>query len=49
MQNYKIAVLGLGFVGLNLAQALSKHFSVLGFDINPKRISDLEHNIDTNL
>lgn len=48
MINKKIAVIGLGYVGLPLACALSKHFKVCGFDINKKRINDLENNIDTN-
>ena len=30
----KIAVVGLGYVGLPLALALSNHFEVIGFDIN---------------
>ena len=30
--NLKIAVIGLGYVGLPLANALSKNFSVFGFD-----------------
>ncbi len=42
----KIAVVGLGYVGLPLAVALSKHFEVLGFDVNPKRIEELKRGID---
>jgi UDP-N-acetyl-D-galactosamine dehydrogenase len=37
----KVAVVGLGYVGLPLAVALAKHFSVVGFDINEKRIAEL--------
>jgi UDP-N-acetyl-D-glucosamine/UDP-N-acetyl-D-galactosamine dehydrogenase len=37
----KIAVVGLGYVGLPLAVALAKHFTVVGFDINKKRIDEL--------
>ncbi len=37
----KICVLGLGYVGLPLAVALSKKYSVTGFDINDRRISEL--------
>lgn len=48
MKNRKIAVIGLGYVGLPLACALSKHFEVYGFDTNKKRIKDLENNIDSN-
>ena len=36
--NLKIAVIGLGYVGLPLANALSKNFSVFGFDENIKRV-----------
>jgi UDP-N-acetyl-D-galactosamine dehydrogenase len=42
----RIAVLGLGYVGLPLALELSKHFSTIGFDINTKRIADLREGID---
>ena len=31
-----VAVVGLGYVGLPLAVALSRHFSVIGFDISPR-------------
>jgi UDP-N-acetyl-D-galactosamine dehydrogenase len=37
----KIAVVGLGYVGLPLAVALSRHFSVIGFDIAQKRVAEL--------
>lgn len=36
-----IAVVGLGYVGLPLAVALSRHFDVIGFDINAARIGAL--------
>ena len=48
MKNRKITEIGLGYVGLTLACALSKHFEVYGFDTNKKRIKDLENNIDSN-
>jgi UDP-N-acetyl-D-glucosamine/UDP-N-acetyl-D-galactosamine dehydrogenase len=37
----RIAVLGLGYVGLPLAQAFHKHFVTLGFDINEERIGTI--------
>ena len=37
----KIAVIGLGYVGLPLAVAFAKSFPVVGFDTNLKRVSDL--------
>ncbi len=39
---YKIAVIGLGYVGLPLAIELGKKYDVLGFDIDQHRISELE-------
>jgi UDP-N-acetyl-D-galactosamine dehydrogenase len=38
----KIAVVGLGYVGLPLAVALAEKFSVIGFDIDGNRIKDLQ-------
>ena len=43
----KIAVVGLGYVGLPLAIALSKKFDVLGFDISTQRIAELNLGLDT--
>ena len=34
----KIAIIGLGYVGLPLALAFSKKFEVIGFDLDKKRI-----------
>lgn len=42
----KIAVLGLGYVGLPLALAMAKHFSVIGFDINPDRVQMMRDGVD---
>lgn len=42
----KIAVIGLGYVGLPLAVALAEKFSVVGFDIDQTRIKDLQGNHD---
>ena len=44
----KIAVVGLGYVGLPLALEFSKYYDVIGFDINKKRISDLQNGEDKN-
>ncbi len=43
MREYKIAVIGLGYVGLPLAIEYGKKYKVLGFDINAERIQDLLH------
>ncbi len=37
-----IAVVGLGYVGLPLAALFARKFKVIGFDINPRRVADLE-------
>lgn len=41
-----IAVIGMGYVGLPLAAALAEHFQVIGFDIDPGRVSGLAEGID---
>ena len=46
MQDRSIAVLGLGYVGLPLALALSAHHKTLGFDISPQRIGELREGLD---
>ena len=47
-KNYKIAVVGLGYVGLPLALAFSKYYSVIGFDVDSNRVNSLKKSIDTN-
>ena len=42
----KIAVVGLGYVGLPIALELAKKFSVIGFDISPSRIELMKNKID---
>ena len=44
---YTIAVIGLGYVGLPLAIAFSKKYKVIGFDINQRRINELNNGNDT--
>ena len=44
----KIAVVGLGYVGLPLAVEFGKVVLTLGFDLNQQRISDLKNNLDSN-
>ncbi len=41
-----ISVTGLGYVGLPLALEFSKHFKVIGFDINKERIALMQQGID---
>jgi UDP-N-acetyl-D-galactosamine dehydrogenase len=38
---FKIAVIGLGYVGLPLALAFAKKYAVVGYDINAQRVADL--------
>lgn len=45
----KIAIIGLGYVGLPLAVEFGKKFKVAGFDTNKTRIKNLENGIDTTL
>ena len=45
----KIAVIGLGYVGLPLAVEFGKKYPVLGFDINEDRIAELEKGYDRTL
>jgi UDP-N-acetyl-D-mannosaminuronate dehydrogenase len=33
-----VCVVGLGYVGLSLAETISKHFRVIGFDVNENRL-----------
>ncbi|MGE3972391.1 MAG: nucleotide sugar dehydrogenase [Porticoccaceae bacterium] len=44
----RIAVVGLGYVGLPLAVALAKHYPVAGFDIDPLRIAQLQAGVDAS-
>jgi len=47
-QTPKVAIVGLGYVGLPLALAFSEHFACVGFDINPARIDALRAGRDNN-
>ena len=49
IEELKIAIIGLGYVGLPLALAFEKKRSVIGFDIERKRIEELVSGIDKNL
>ncbi|RIK92557.1 MAG: nucleotide sugar dehydrogenase [Proteobacteria bacterium] len=42
----KVAVIGLGYVGLPLAVALAKHFDTTGFDISARRVDELKKGHD---
>ena len=42
----KLAVIGLGYVGLPIALEFAKQISVIGFDINPKRVEMMRNGVD---
>jgi len=46
VENYSIAIIGLGYVGLPLAMAFGEKYPVIGFDINAERIQQLKAGID---
>ena len=47
MKNSAIGIIGLGYVGLPLAAAFASKYEVVGFDINTKRIGELNSGLDT--
>ncbi|MFV9483985.1 nucleotide sugar dehydrogenase [Christiangramia sp. ASW11-125] len=49
MNKIKIAVIGLGYVGLPLARLFATRYSVVGFDINRSRIAELRSGVDSTL
>jgi len=48
-KNVKIAVIGLGYVGLPLARLFATKYEVVGFDINESRVNSLKTGIDSTL
>ena len=44
----KIAIIGLGYVGLPLAVGFSRKFKVIGYDYNAARVQLLKKGIDSN-
>jgi len=49
LNNLKLAIIGLGYVGLSLAVEFAKKRNVIGFDIKKKRIRELKNGKDSNL
>ncbi len=49
MNDIKIAVIGLGYVGLPLARLFATKYPVIGFDINERRINELKSGTDSTL
>ena len=48
MNKMKISIVGLGYVGLPLALSLGKHYKIIGYDLNKKRIDQLKEHNDVN-
>jgi len=44
----RIAVIGLGYVGLPLAHAFANLYDTIGFDINERRVIELKRGFDSN-
>ena len=42
----KLALVGLGYVGMPIAVEFAKHIKVIGFDINEKRVNEYANGID---
>lgn len=49
LENVKLGIIGLGYVGLPLAVEFGKKFPTLGFDINSKRVDELKQGHDFTL
>jgi UDP-N-acetyl-D-galactosamine dehydrogenase len=49
MKDIKIAIIGLGYVGLPLARLFATKYNVVGFDINQKRVNELQSGLDVTL
>lgn len=49
MKEHKIAIIGLGYVGLPLARLFATRYPVVGFDINENRIAELHRGEDSTL
>lgn len=49
LENARIAIIGLGYVGLPLAVEFSKKYPVVGFDINQARVDELKGGADSTL
>ena len=49
MKHKTVCIVGLGYVGLPLAKAFSKHLKTIGFDIDEDKIGDLNNNNNDNI
>jgi UDP-N-acetyl-D-galactosamine dehydrogenase len=49
LSDIRLAIIGLGYVGLPLAVEFGKQRAVVGFDINAKRVDELQRGVDSTL
>lgn len=49
MNKYKIAIIGLGYVGLPLARLFSTKYKTIGYDISQERVTSIMNGIDSTL
>ena len=49
MKKDKIAIIGLGYVGLPLARLFATKYSVIGFDVKTNRIAEIMSGVDSTL
>jgi len=49
MESIHIGIIGLGYVGLPLAVEFGKIYPTIGFDINPRRVTELQQGVDHTL
>jgi UDP-N-acetyl-D-glucosamine/UDP-N-acetyl-D-galactosamine dehydrogenase len=49
LQQTKLAIIGMGYVGLPLAVEFARHYDTVGFDIDPRRIAELRAGRDSTL
>ena len=46
IEKIRIGIIGLGYVGLPLGVHMARHFQVLGYDVDTRRIEELTQKID---
>jgi UDP-N-acetyl-D-galactosamine dehydrogenase len=49
IQDKIVCIIGLGYVGLTLAESFSKHIKTIGFDIDTEKIENLKKNVNQNI
>lgn len=49
MENIKVAIIGLGYVGLPLAHLFATQYPVVGFDIDRERVNELKNGLDVTM